>query len=398
LSGERFKLLATAVDYRPRLGGIATLNYELLSALARIADVRLLAPEAEGSSAYDDSSDAKVIRVKLPKSQVAAFPLASRLAREVLTWKPDAVFNSLWLPEGAASLLCSPLLWSTGTPYYVSAYGVELLETDRSLKKKIRSRLSPAKAAVFAAAKGVLSISHFTSELLERHCGVEREKLILAIPGVDTSHFKPGAPSRDLVDKYDLDGKKVFLSVTRLDDYKGVDHAITAFKTVVAKHPEAVYLVCGGGADRARLEELVSRRDLKRNVIFTGEVEPERLRDYYNLCDAFVLLSREDYETPNVEGFGLVFLEASACGKPSIAGRSGGIPDAVEDGVSGWLVDPVDDTAIAAAMLRVLDDPKGAKQMGESANARAQKMSWDRMAETVLEQMQRRGGPRDVRN
>jgi phosphatidylinositol alpha-1,6-mannosyltransferase len=108
------------------------------------------------------------------------------------------------------------------------------------------------------------------------------------------------------------------------------------------------------------------------------------------LADCLILLSREDWKTPNVEGFGLVFLEAAACGVPAIGGRSGGVPDAVLDGVTGWLVDPSDEREITAAMLESLDQPEERQKRGRQAMERARsELTWEKMAEGILSEVRK---------
>ena len=111
----------------------------------------------------------------------------------------------------------------------------------------------------------------------------------------------------------------------------------------------------GEGPDRQRLEDLTARLGLQTQVCFLGRLALSDIVELYNLADLFVMLSRE--EPPDVEGFGLVFLEAAACGLPSVGGRSGGIPDAIEEGKSGWLVDPCNTEEIAATIIDLLKSP-----------------------------------------
>ncbi len=106
--------------------------------------------------------------------------------------------------------------------------------------------------------------------------------------------------------------------------------------------------------------------------------------EYYQLSDCFLLLSREDFKIPAVEGFGIVFLEAAACGKPSIAGKSGGIADAVLEGQTGWLVDPLDLNAIQELLLRLISQPQLIKEMGERALSRALTLTWDHQAKLLF--------------
>lgn len=383
------RILATAYDFRPRLGGIATLTHELLRALARIegVELRVLAPASDGAAAFDSSSTLDIRRFRVSgKGAPDAVPLAMAIAREALSWRPDLVLNFLWMPDGVGSLLASPVLKSLGIPYYVFAYGKELLESRATLKKRLRQAASPLKRAVFGSAKGAFAISQFTHDLIEAQCGLPREKIRFAYPGIDPAQFRPGPKPEDLLDAYRLRGKKVFLTVTRLEDYKGVDRVIAALSKLRDAHPDARYLVCGTGPDRFRLETLARHYRVADRVVFAGAIPHERLQDHYNLADVFIMLSRDAWESTDVEGFGIVFVEAAGCGKPSIGGRSGGIPDAVGDEKTGWLVDSEDPADAARAMDAALRDPELVRAKGERARERALRgFTWDRMAESVLE-------------
>jgi phosphatidylinositol alpha-1,6-mannosyltransferase len=391
--GGELRLLATAYDYRPRLGGVATCAYGLLGALARreAVRVRLLARAHPEGAAFDRHGAFETARVPLPElAPLAAAALAPRLALEAARFRPHAIVNSLWLPDGLASLSLGPARAAGRLPYFVLAHGVEVLESRRSRRKRLRGLLSPLKRAVFRAATGVFAVSRYTRDRVIDETGIDEARVHVVHNGVDVERFAPRSRAPDLVDRHGLASRRVLLTVARLEDYKGVDRAIAALRHVVARHRDALYLVCGDGPDRSRLEALARHYRVRDHVVFAGAVPEERLPDYYSLADCFVLLSREDRDAPNVEGFGIVFLEAAACAKPAIAGRSGGIADAVVDGRTGWLVDPWDDAAVGAAMLEALGDPAGLSRRGEAARERARaELTWDAMAGRVLEVVRR---------
>ena len=391
------KLLLTSFDYRPRLGGVATCSYETAKALSRFSDVQIRFMSPRGTSrdadeGFDSHHLFETKRVLLPSTAAAAIvPWAARIATETLLWQPDAILNFLWMPCGVASLLATPGRAIHQTPYFVVTHGVEVLESNRTFKKRLRAQLAPAKNGVLKNAAGVFAVSNFTADLVATNCGVAREKITVIYNGVDSGIFHPTAKPADLMQKYNLEGKHVFLTVTRFESYKGVDHAIGAMKQVVQRIPNAVYLVCGDGSDRARLTALVKKHGLENYVIFSGPVAGVRLKDYYNLCDTFVLLTRDDRKAPNVEGFGIVFLEAAACAKPAIAGKSGGIPDAVADGETGWLVPPEDENLIAAAFIEAVENPDKTRRLGLNALRRArEKFGWDQVALKILNQIRQR--------
>ncbi len=378
------RILATAFDYRPRLGGIATLSFELLREMGEIpgCEIKLLAPKQKGSEIFDQNTPIETKRISVSHQiPLAVLQMAFCLRKERVAWKPDAVLNLLWIPDGISSLLSSS---RRGVPYFVFGYGVELLESEYNFKKKIRKTFSPLKYSVFKKASKIFAISHFTKNLLVEHCNVSPNQVVFAYPGVDPSRFYPAPRAEDLVRIYGLEGKTVLLTITRLDPYKGIDQAILSLKEVVKKIPNLIYLVCGTGKDTQRLNGLIIENQLQDYVKMVGEIPFERLRDYYNLADLYVMLSREHKEPPDVEGFGIVFLEAAACGVPSLGGRSGGVSDAIEDRQSGWLVDPLEAAEIAALLIEILGQPSLLKEKGKFARERALEcFDWKQMAQSV---------------
>jgi len=193
--------------------------------------------------------------------------------------------------------------------------------------------------------------------------------------GVDTGTFFPRPKRPDLLARYRLDGAFVFVSVCRLLEKKGVDNALRAFATIAHRLPGARFLVVGAGPFRGALEAIVEEHGMTERVAFAGEVADEDLADHYCLGDVFVM---PNHALPNgdTEGFGLVFLEANACGIPVLAGRDGGSTDAVQDGVNGLVVDGASVPQIAAAMLRLAEDPGLRTRLREGADSAAAAATW----------------------
>ena len=370
------------------MGGLATCTYELSKALSlsENVSVKLLAASAPGDTKFDETAFCPTQRLPLSRrSELAALQMVKPLRSEIQEWKPDAVLNFLWLPEGVSTYFSTR---GTSVPYFIIAHGVEVMESSSTVRKRLRQILSPLKRRVFKNAGKIFTVSHYTQRLVVENCGISRDLIQVIFNAVDSEKFIPGPKPAKIIQRHGLEGKKVFLTITRLVDYKGVDFALRALKKILPEFPDAVYLICGEGEDRSRLESLSTELGLSKNVVFTGKLAPDELIDYYNASDAFILLSRDDLITPNVEGFGIVFLEAAACGKPSIAGNSGGIPDAVIDGETGWLVDPCDVERIAGAMRNCLADPQMTERLGNQAMRRVrEKLTWKNVASIVLKEI-----------
>jgi phosphatidylinositol alpha-1,6-mannosyltransferase len=234
-----------------------------------------------------------------------------------------------------------------------------------------------------AAADGVVAVSRFTLDMLMSDFGVPREKIELVSNGVDLQRFAPCPRCEDLVVRYGLAGRPVLLTVGRLSARKGMDRVIDALPEVMRTFSDMVYLIVGEGSYRPVLEQRVAEHQLGRSVIFAGAVPDQELADHYGLGDVFIMANREmpDGET---EGFGLVFLEANACGLPVIAGRAGGSVDAVTDGVNGLVVDGDDTAAIAASITRMFHDEHIRERLRQGGIEVARAADWHRRVEQFL--------------
>jgi phosphatidylinositol alpha-1,6-mannosyltransferase len=236
-------------------------------------------------------------------------------------------------------------------------------------------------------ASTVFAISRFSGDIVLSF-GVDPARVCVQFPGVSEIFF--GKPTRSLGETKRSLGvaadAPVVLTATRLMERKGVDTVIRAMPRVLGVFPDTVYVVAGSGGDEARLRKLATSLGVERHVVFLGDTSHDDLLNYYHASDLFVMASREIGETGETDTFGVVFLEANACGKPVIGGRVRGVLDAIEDGESGLLVDPTDVDAVAAAIVRFLKDPEYARQVGERGRRRArERFSWDRNAAEVLQ-------------
>jgi phosphatidylinositol alpha-1,6-mannosyltransferase len=248
-------------------------------------------------------------------------------------------------------------------PFVVYAHGNEILEALQ--RNQYKSRLA------LQQANRVLAVSQFTAHLVEQ-VGVEPERIAVVHPGCEVDHFRPLPPSMEL--RYRLLGAhsrdRVIITVGNLVSRKGHDMVIRALPYVRKYIPEVTYLIVGDGPCRTQLEILATAMGVRDYVIFAGQMPTEDLPAIYALSDVFIMPSRERRVAYDVEGFGLVFLEASACAKPVVGGRSGGTPDAVVDGVTGLLVNPHDPEDIARALIRLLTDYDLASQLGQQGRLR----------------------------
>ena len=206
----------------------------------------------------------------------------------------------------------------------------------------------------------------------------DHSKLVHLPPGVDLTRFIPAAKSLELQKKWGVEGAPVIVSIGRLVPRKGSDQLIKAMPEVLKQFPKCKLLLVGTGNYKKRLEKLVRNLKVQDSVIFTGRVAHELLPAYYRLGDIFAAPCRSRYGGLEVEGLGIVYLEASACGVPVIAGKSGGAPDAVLDGKTGILVNGRDHLEVSAALIKLLADEKLRAQMGTAGRVWMEQLwSWE---------------------
>jgi phosphatidylinositol alpha-1,6-mannosyltransferase len=205
----------------------------------------------------------------------------------------------------------------------------------------------------------LVSVSQVTRSRFTAWTGADVPSVILPNT-VDLSYFAPGAATPALVEKWGLRGRRVLLTLARLEArerYKGIDEIIDILPSLVAEFPDLVYVIAGDGSDRPRLEAKAGASGLASRIVFTGYVPESEKRDLYRAADVFAMPGHG-------EGFGIVYLEAMACGIPVIASTMDGSREAVRDGMLGLTVNPSDPAALRAAVRTALGRPKGVVPAG----------------------------------
>jgi phosphatidylinositol alpha-1,6-mannosyltransferase len=232
-------------------------------------------------------------------------------------------------------------------------------------------------------ASGLVAVSSYTRNALI-NVGMDGSRILRITNGVDISRFHPGDKDPGIIDRYRLANRRVLLTLARLDERKGQDMMIRALPEIRKAVPDVIYLVVGEGSYGPDLRALVSKLRLEDVVVFTGAVSDEQVLLFYRTCDVYVMANRTT-DSGDTEGFGLVFLEAGACGKPVIGGRAGGVPDAVLEGVTGLLVDGRSESSIAEACIRLLNDPAMRESFGASGLANARKNGWQEKTDQFVD-------------
>jgi phosphatidylinositol alpha-1,6-mannosyltransferase len=237
-----------------------------------------------------------------------------------------------------------------------------------------------------AAGLDVLTyISEYTRGRLEPALG-GRARLAQLSPGVDVDLFTPAADGSVVRRRYGLGDAPVVVCVSRLVARKGQDVLVAGWPRVLARHPGARLLLVGGGPLEPSLRRAVDRLGLGGSVVLTGAVAPTDLPSHYAAGDLFAMPCRTRRGGLDVEGLGMVYLEAASCGLPTVAGTSGGAPEAVQDGITGHVVDPRSPAAVADTISGLLAEPDRARAMGAAGRAWVeQRWSWTTIARTFAD-------------
>lgn len=229
------------------------------------------------------------------------------------------------------------------------------------------------------SASALIAVSSFTRDQLVSRYGVDASRVHVIPNGVDLDRFSPGEQPEHLVQRHRLVGKRILLTVGRLVARKGHDTVLRALPNIAQSVSDVAYLVVGDGPEKQRLQGLARDLDISHLVTFISGVATTDLVDYYRLCDVFVMPNRT-LPDGDTEGFGLVFLEAGACGKPVIGGNAGGVPDAVGDNDNGLLIDAGSEQEFSAAAVHLLQNRELARRLGQHGLNRSLRSSWEQKA------------------
>lgn len=364
------KVLLVTTDFPPAVGGIQAVLYNTVCRFKRTS-VSVVAFDHPKAREFDRRQIFPIRRVKLTNG--GYFRRKYGLMRLVLTalWvarKQKAKVLLCGHPfTGVAGLLAKQLL---GTPYVVWTHAAEL-DIQRSLLKR-----------VLQTAGAVLIISKHTESLV-RKLGVPDGKTVMIPYAPDceptwAKHSSAATQTR---------GRKLLLTVSRLDEFlKGHDTLLRAMPLIASKVPNVLWVVVGDGLLRSYYEHMARALGVQNLVHFTGGLCRSARDRLFIDCDIFVMLSRDRRIDGGSEGFGIAYLEASAFGKPVVAGRAGGAPEAVVDGVTGLLVSSENEVEVAEAIVGLLKDPNRAAELGRQGKERVRtSFTWERTAAAVEE-------------
>jgi len=359
-------------DFPPMVGGEARLYARICRAVPP-ERVLVLAPRLPGHHLVDAREPYPIVRCAVPVSphpaarcwQTAALLLA---ARKAVRGGGVAALHIGHLYLGVVGMALRTLY---GVPYVLYLHGGEMAPYLRArLAREVVRR-------IIEGASLVVANSRFTLNYYEG-LGVRLPRAEVLPPVADTRRFRPDLDASPARERYRLGGCSVLLTVGRLVERKGHALVIRALASLREEQRPVRYVIAGTGPEERRLRHLAAELGVQDRVVFTGYVPEEDLPGLYAACDVFVMPSRALPVRDGIEGFGTVFLEAGACGKPVVGGRSGGVSEAIEDGVTGVLVDPDGPDELADVLRRLVQDPELRRRMGDAGRARAERLeaSW----------------------
>ena len=373
----RRTLTIFAFDFPPSDGGVSRLCSEIARSFAqRRKDVVLVITQYRtGSEKVNGAYRVISVTSKRPRRELSAFVELLQIRNR------SSVICSVWYPDGLIATLAGV------KTRIILAHGSELMPKRsfwrRYLWKEMQKR-------ILRSADLVVANSEFTKQMV---ISADPSSSCVALPlAVDHRRFRP-LDRRDAKRNFGQEDKFVISTVARLYEYKGHE-VVFRMLALLPEHLRAkcVYLIAGKGPDKALLQEKSRAQGVSDMVVWLGYVPEHDLADLYCATDIFVLCTRESPEQSHVEGFGLVLLEAQACGTPVVATSTGGVPNAVVDGEGGWLINEDDAEKLASIVQSALEAPGLLRHAGSLARNRIMRdCTWDQYTDQLIQICAERG-------
>ena len=364
------KVLFVTNDFGPRAGGIESFIIGLIERRAFASTIVYTSKQAN-SQEYDQMWEKKY-GVKVIRDSSRILLPTPRVARRISALiKAEGISVAAFGAAAPLGLLAHSMKRSGIVRIVALTHGHEVWW----------AKVFPFNLLLRRIGTGVDSLTYlgeYTRQMISRPLTQSAKSAMIKIaPGIDTDHFSP-RNSANLRQSLQLSQKKVIVCVARLVHRKGQDKLIDAMPSILESISNAHLLIVGQGPYQSKLVKRVKKLGLEESVTFVGRINYEKLPEYICVGDLFAMPSRSRFGGLEVEGLGIAYLEASACGLPVIAGSSGGAPDAVVDGKSGVVVNGTDITAIAKTVIKFLRDPEGSRQMGQfGRNWVVEKWRWE---------------------
>lgn len=331
------KILAFMSDAYGGHGGIAQFNRDMFDALSSAEQVRHIVSLTRNPSAASLPLPPKYEELSSPGNPLRYSLLA---IRQSVKFRPDAIIcgHINLLPVAAV------VKRITRARLVLIAHGIEAWERGGRIRSQAIKQVDT-----------VLTVSRYTRARLLTWSDLEPHKVKVIFNTIHLENYKRGEKPAHLVERYGVSGRRVLLTVSRLsasEKYKGHDKIIAALPELLKTFPDLIYLIVGDGDDRRRLEASTARSGVQDRVVFAGRVAEEEKVEHYNLADAFAMPSTG-------EGFGIVFLEAAACGLPVLGGSQDGSRDALCEGALGVIVNPDKPSELLKGLEEILRRERG---------------------------------------
>ena len=354
---NRRKILLVTNDLGPRSGGIETFIHGLLEKLDG-SQIVILTSSQEGDADFDNELNQK-LGVIVYRDRAKVLLPTPRIIRRAKKLMQEYEATTIWFGAAAPLALMAPNLRRSGAKRIVAlTHGHEVWWAKLPLFNLAMRRIGNS-------CDVLTYLGPYTKSAITKSVG-KKVSLVQIAPGISTDLFQPGNKPAELLAKYQIGNRPTLLCVGRLVHRKGQDRLIEAMAKIKAEIPNAQLLFVGSGPREAHLKKLISKFALENDVKLLGRITYDQLPKHFLLGDVFVSPSRSRLGGLEVEGLGIVYLEASSSGLPVIAGNSGGAPDAVLNNKTGIVVDGTDIEEISKACILLLSNPSLAKEYGSA--------------------------------
>jgi len=354
--------------FPPKNGGSGRWFWELYTRLPRNEYI-IAAGNAAGDKAFDETHDLNLRRLNLSSPSWGIKSLTglkfywrvfNQIRKLIKQHRISKIHCGRCLPEGFIGYLFYKIL---NIPYicYIHGEDVEAAATSRELSWIVRK--------VLANASKLICNSQNTAHLILNNWQANPDKTEILNPGCDTERFIPAEKNMAVKESLGWNNKQVILTVGRLQERKGQDMLIKALPEIKKSIPNILYAIIGGGQNKSALELLTKKLNLQDSVVFMSEISDEQMIQAYQQCDIFALPNRTVKQ--DIEGFGMVLVEAQACEKPVIAGDSGGTAETMIIGETGYILDCTTPEALSNKLVELINDPEKTHLMGQKARIHA---------------------------
>ncbi len=377
-------ILIIASDSRPLIGGVSEYTHQIARFLSLEGNkITVFSPQMDKDKEFDVTCPYRIYRYNA--GALYAHNKLYRYFKEYSLVRNIIRKDKIQVIIGNHLCANPYIYWLVAKiskkPYCVLTYGMEIGAGPNDIDG-FKKRL------VLRNANKVFCISCFAQNRVIK-LGIPPSKTVVVYPGIAIQDFRAWNKkvASPISQKLGLNNRKVIFTLGRLVERKGQDTVIKAMPKVLKDVRDALYLIAGEGPYKKELRHLTEEYRVKEQVIFLGRISESQKQFYYDACDIFVMVNRE-IKNGNAEGFGIVFLEANACGKPVIGGKSGGAAEAIIHNQTGLLVNPSDIDEVAEAITYLLKNPDAASRMGDKGRQMIEKkFAWGKLVPKIEQEL-----------